>query len=419
MCKFISCGRCDKKFIFLFLGNYLVFFFLFSALDDSGIVPNKDLPKIKNILLYLLLFYIGQSLFVFPEIIINKCIFKKKDQNKTIRNKKSRLSIKYIYNNLIELSQKDKFIIFIMSFVIFIVDVLKVIIIKLFQKSEILISCDIYNTFLLIFLLLFSKSFFKIKYYKHQNISIFIFIITLLIIILFNITFNLKEIYIFLYQICSSFFDAIVGIFIKYLIHYKYFSHFKAAYVFGFINSILLIIVYVIVSFIPCDLSLCDIKYNEKFYIDNILYIYNNLNLKTTVLYIITSIFFGFVSIIYNYVIDYYTVCCFFLVINNRDEILYNIPQNNVNIFLECISYFICLLQLFAILVFQEWIELHFCELDKNIKKNIQDRSDDDLNLNVMDSEELIENQLEEDDNEGINDIKYNENDEEEVNDDN
>ena len=416
MCKFISCGRFDVKIIFLFLGNYLVYFFLLGTLGNSGII--SDFSNINNILLYLLLFYIGQSLFVFPEIIINKCIFKKKDQKKTIRNK-SQLSIKYIYNNLIELSKKDKFLIFIMSFIIFIVDVLKLIIVKTFQKSEIFIFGDIYNTFLLIFLFIFSKSFFKIKYYKHQNISIFIVIIASLIMIPFKITYNLKTIYMFLYQICSSFFDAIIGIFLKNLMHYKYFSHFKAAYVFGFINSILLIIVYVIVSFIPCDLSLCDIKYNEKFYIDNILYIYNNLNLKKLALYIITSILFGFVSIIYNYVIDYYTVCCFFLTIKNRDEILFNNYQNKLNIFLECIDYFICLLDIFAVLVFQEMIELHFCELDKNIKKNIQDRADTDLNLNIMDTEELMENQLEEDDNEEINDIKYKENDEEEVNDDN
>ena len=208
----------------------------------------------------------------------------------------------------------------------------------------------------------------------------------------FKITYNSKTIYMFLYQICSSFFDAIVGIFLKNLMHYKYFSHFKASYVFGFINSVLLIIVYVIVSFIPCDLSLCDIKYNEKLYIDNILYIYNNLNLKKLALYIITSILFGFVSIIYNYVIDYYTVCCFFLYIKNRDEILYSNIQTKLNNFLYIIDSFFNILQLFAILVFQEMIELHFCELDKNTKKNIQDRADDDLNLNVMDSEELIEN---------------------------
>ena len=419
MCKFISCGRFDKKFIFLIFGNFLVYSFIYFILRNLGIISKNDLPNINNILLYLLLFYIGQSLFVFPEIIINKCIFKKKDQNKTIKNNKSLLSIKYIYNNLIELSQKDKFIIFIMSFVIFIVDVWKLIIIKQFHKLEIFINFEIYNAFLSIFLFIFSKSIFKKKYYKHQNISIFLFIITTLIMIPFKITYNLKTIYMFLYQICSSFFDSIVVIFLKYLIHYKYFSHFKTTYVFGFINSILLIIVYVIVSFIPCDLSLCDIKYNEKFYIDNILYIFNNLNLKTIILYILSSILFGFASIIYNYVFDYYTVCCFFLAFNNKEQILYNYPEQNLNIFLECIDHFMSLLQLFGILVFQEWIELHFCELDKNIKKNIQDRSNDDLNLNVMDSEELIENQSEEDDNEEINDIKYNEIDGKEINDDN
>ena len=419
MCKFISCGRFDKKFIFLFFGNFIISNFILSFLIILGIVPNDDFPNNNNILLYLLLFYIGQSLFVFPEIIINKCIFKKKDQIKTIRNK-SVLSIKYIYNNLIELSKKDKFIIFIMSFIIFIVDVLKEIIIKQFQKFEIFINGEINRVFLLIFLYIFSKKFYKIKYYKHQKISIFIIIITILIMIPFRITYNLKTIYLSLYQIISSFFDAIVVIFIKYLMHYKYFSHFKAAYVFGFINSILLIIVYVIVSFIPCDLSLCDIKYNEKFYIDNIFYIYNNLNLKTIILYIITSILFGFVSIIYNYVIDYYTICCFFLTINNKEQVLYNYLPTNSNKFLDFIENFISLLQVFAILVFQEWIELHFCELDKNIKKNIQNRADDDLKLNVMDTEELIQNQLEEeDDNKEINDIQKNEEEENELNDDN
>ena len=94
MCKYISCGKFDKKFFFLFCGNFLIFLLLYSTLFSLGIISNNDSTENLNILFYLLLFYTGQSLFILPEIIINKCIFKEK--NKKVKQK-SQIAITYIY----------------------------------------------------------------------------------------------------------------------------------------------------------------------------------------------------------------------------------------------------------------------------------------------------------------------------------
>ena len=90
----------------------------------------------------------------------------------------------------------------------------------------------------------------------------------------------------------------------------------------------------------------------------------------------------------------------------NKDVILDNIYQEKIdfNIALNCIGYFISFLQLIALLIFKEWIELHFCGLDENIKKNIQVRAVDDLNLDIMNTEDILQKNLE-DNNEEMNAI--------------
>ena len=406
MCKYISCGKFDKKFFFLFCGNFLIFLLLYSTLFSLGIISNNDSTENLNILFYLLLFYTGQSLFILPEIIINKCIFKEK--NKKVKQK-SQIAITYIYTNLIELSQRDKLIIFCMSFVIFIVDFSKLLIIKRFKNPKIEFFSEIYTTFLLLYLYIFSKILYKMKYYKHQKIPILFIVISSLIMTPFKITYNLEMLFLFLYQVICSFLDAMIIIYIKYLMISKYFSHFKATYVFGIINTGLLMIVYIIISFIPCNLNICNIKYNGKNYIDNIFYIFSNLNVKTLILSVLSSILFGFISFIFNYVIELYTVCCIFLVVRNKDELLDSIHLEKIdlNIALKCIDYLITFLQLIAICIFKEWLELHFCGLDENIKSNIQNRAVDDLNIDIMNTEDILQQKLE-GNNEEINDIDNN-----------
>jgi hypothetical protein len=91
MGKWISFS-CKKKYFNLFMINILVTSFLNFFLNEIGIKQDKKLSENYNPFLYLLLNYLGQSLFIIAEIIMNKCIFKSKKQ---IVNH-SELSIEYI-----------------------------------------------------------------------------------------------------------------------------------------------------------------------------------------------------------------------------------------------------------------------------------------------------------------------------------
>lgn len=76
----------------------------------------------------------------------------------------------------------------------------------------------------------------------------------------------------------------------------------------------MLIFAYFIISFIPCNFNLCNLEYNEKYYIDNIIYFFSNLNILKVILFLLSAIFLGLLDIFENYFIDKYNVCYFFLI---------------------------------------------------------------------------------------------------------
>ena len=120
---------------------------------------------------------------------------------------------------------------------------------------------------------------------------------------------------------------------------YKYFSPYKVTYIFGFINSILLVAIYFIVSYIPCNCNyslICDAKDNiyfseyikicnllykdNKYYFDNIYSAFNfvepnNIMIKIIIIILIIfySILLGAFSLLINIVINNYTVLHIFL----------------------------------------------------------------------------------------------------------
>ena len=49
--------------------------------------------------------------------------------------------------------------------------------------------------------------------------------------------------------------------------------------------------------------------------------------------------------------------------------------------------------QIFFILVYQETIELNFCGLDKNLKINIENRAENDLNFTRTESDDIMHNE--------------------------
>ena len=221
---------------------------------------------------------------------------------------------------------------------------------------------------------------------------------------------------------------------------YKYFSPYKATYIFGFINSILLLTIYFIVSNIPCNcyyslicdseeknylnkrINICNLLYNERHYFDNI---YSSFNLGDEIIPKIVFVFFysillGAFSLLINIVINNFTVLHIFLFELNKDYFQSILMYSIIYFYFEkqlgkkhttnfiYISIFIIILifilEIFIVLVFLEYIEFNCCDLNKNTKRNILKRekeesaklnneiNDNNINDSFLSSEDDINN---------------------------
>ena len=279
----------------------------------------------------------------------------------------------------------------------------------------------------IVFIILFMDSFFVMNYYKHQIYSLAFIIITNTILLLISSFLKCSEGGKNTYEIIEDVtghtytFIFFMGIFIllscllsysrvksKVLMYFNYISPYKIIYYYGIIGVILTSIGLVFVTFINCGESedtphkLCyaemvDNNNVTQYYYDNLLKYFEELgniiksdNLKyefyfeiflITPLYIAIN-FFEFlceILIIYylnpNYLLIrenlYYFVIRFIFIIVNKED---------YQKYITLTQFFILqaseLLALLGYLVYFEIIELRFCKLDKDLKKNIANRGD-------------------------------------------
>jgi len=274
MKKFISCGKFNKILLLIII-IYLVLSTTISALLKNIVYKNDKDDKNDSkdqIFFRFLMIYISLILFIIPEIILNKYIFKNKKEISE-STKKQALVINYIFNDLSDrLTLKDNIFIFCVSILTILIDFITLILlISIHEKANEYFQNENYYLSELFFLFLFSILIYKMKFYKHQYFSIIVIIISG--IIRFIIT---REYYveffdkgveffkILLGQLLVSFFESLIFVYNKGLMEYKYFSPYKVCYIFGIVNSLILLIIYIIISFIPCENKLCDIEYNGK-----------------------------------------------------------------------------------------------------------------------------------------------------------
>ena len=260
----ISCGVFDRKYIYFIL-SYALIMILFAT---TLLIINGNLEDVKiykNVLLSLLLSNFGLIFCYIPELITKKLVSDKKEKNinrnnafkfQLFKNEKKKLAIEYIFNDFsTKIAVKDMIFIFICSLLLIVIDYLKIFIQKQNVEEDQLILNEQYNYIQLLFIVIFAYFFYKMRFYKHQIYSILIIIILGIIryiIKIFhyyewkkpNICFDL-----FL-QIIIAIFESIVIIFAKALMEIKYFSPYKVCYTFGIINSIIILILLIIFSFI-------------------------------------------------------------------------------------------------------------------------------------------------------------------------
>ena len=380
MRKYISFGECNKKYLvifFIFLITGSIEYFLIYYIDKitfykSKIRTNKLLPST--------LIYIGQFLCFIP-IIISK---KYNNKKSSAKNYKSPIEIVYIFNNSNNfITFKDKILIIIVCFLTLINDIINILINYLIKIGNILFNQEFYfMEYLLLFLI--SKSIFKLNYYKHQNYSIiFIILFGLLkyLVKLYsekNLVNNYKEIIlVLLLQILQAFIDSYIIGNVKILMEYKYLSPYHICSTFGLINGFITIISYFIVTYIPCNNNFCELIYNNEHYFDNIYSIFDNIYPIEIFLYIYTIFQSGIYQILIYTIVNDFTICHIFLfyqIIEFADSFI-EIFSTNINIVVLYILIICGIFEIFIVLVLLEIIELGFCGLNYNTKRNIKKRA--------------------------------------------
>jgi hypothetical protein len=216
------------------------------------------------------------------------------------------------------------------------------------------------------------KFIFKKTYYKHQKIAILLIIIigaikAIITMIIFD-RFNYKQL---LLEIFIHSGDAIFYGYMKALMEFKYFSPFQCCYIFGIVNTPIILIAYFIISHIPCNNKfLCD----GKKYFDNIYSLFDNFSFNELIFLILECLSEGIgllsINMIMNKFTLYHALIPFhatFCVINLLDN-----ETSKAEVIITSI-YFIA--EIIFILVFLEIIELNFCNLNKNLKRKIEERA--------------------------------------------
>ena len=184
-------------------------------------------------------------------------------------------------------------------------------------------------------------------------------------------------------QIIHSFIDSYTIGNTKILMESKYLSPYLICSTFGLINGLISIIFYFFVTYTPCINSFCELKYNNKYYFDNIYSVFDNISSIEIFLYIYTIFQSGIYQILIYIIINDFTVCHIFLFYQALEfaDSFIEIFNNEINYFIVCILILSGIFEIFIVLILLEIIELEFCGLNYNTKRNIRKRALIESNL--------------------------------------
>ena len=398
---YISFSTIQKKFIYIILFCILIGLFYFPLVLFFNEKDSNNFKINKNKLLQVFLYYLGHLLCFFPSLIIKYKSKRNKISIKNEYNKRDSKIIEYIFNDPSDKLHNFKIKNIIFLFIISLISILGDFLVIFIEEKEYskgitqekknennnkeeykdIFSFEEYYFFEYFFFLIFSISILKVIYYKHQYYSIILLMIFGIFRYLYVINFDIsKKI---LIELIIAFIDCIIYGYIKGLMEYNYFSIYKCCYIFGFINVPIIIIIYFIVSYIPCD-SFCDLEFgkdNPKKYFDNIYSLFTGeINRLEIILYIVYTFVEGGFQLLINETLNRFTIYHILFIIQIIGfiiDILKVKEKIGKLIIIICCGF----IELFFTLVFLEIIELNFCGLNKNLKKNIMNRSIEDSNI--------------------------------------
>ena len=377
--KLITLGECDKNLIYPLFGGiskFIVNLILYFFPDGAELNKHPFMLGINA--------GFGMSLAVFPYIYLERYSESHKKE-KQIKNK-SLEEIKKRNNPKIK---KEKYLII---FLCALMDFVQKVLVFIFHYS---ITNNIW-IFNIVFLNVFTYMLYKTPIYKHHLLSMGI-------MILFGIGLNVVNLYSMKKEdlsilFLSMFIEIIYSMAIvlaKYGMDYKFCSPFEITFYEGIFALIFNIIFLIISTNVPLDKNF---KYNNllkvseykgKKYIDNFYTYTEHLDFIEILLFIVTMIGRVLFNLFSHITIKNFTSSHVILLLI-MGEISLDWAEKKTSDVLITAGIFI--VELFMLLVFCELIELNFCGLEENTKRNIKERAklaQYDQNDDSRDSKEI------------------------------
>ena len=389
----ISLGFFELKYLF-----YCLLILIISLYISYFIYTDKEILICEHLILESLCFFLGYLLNFIPFWISH---IMSNDKKKSIINKlikKNTQFIKYVYYKPKEeyLSIKDFIKIFFISIVVFFTEIIDIIQTKKDNNdddNEIKKYIDNFIIFEYLIVFVITK-YGEEVYYKHHYISFLILIFVEVIKAIYFIIKNLYQtfdIIIIALQIIYSILYGIFFLYIKILMKYNFISPPKCNFMIGIINVPLLIIIYFIISLTPLG------NKDNEYYLDNIFELFKseNFDSKNVIHLLLLTFVYGLYLFIISKIIYEYTIYHIYIPIL-IEYFVENIIQNfeiAEKIFLIS-SFFI---ELIMILIFIEIIEINFCGLNENLKRNIQSRAMTESSLTIENGD--VDSEIDDEDN--------------------
>ena len=354
---------------------------------------------------------IALSLFIPKEKV------KKREKNEEIKEEESSETSskgidsnnhlpKLIHNELKNyLNNRGGIIIFILILILWII-----------EENLVLIYVDIFQDldfwfFELIFISIIFSNHFIFKIYSHQKLSMALSIGVGSILKIYNISISLisedEKIYkkyplvfffvilYFLIILARSYVNTQIKVFMD----LKFITHRTLLMSYGLTGASLCFIAGIIMSFVPCsdnkaiEAFVCKVKYNDNIYYDEIhSYIESSKNMSARLIIIVLGIISFFcnkffytliiknytpIHVIFSFPMQFFiekTFLLIFTAIFFRSHLFSE--ENQLEKFLLDISGDIA--SIIGFLIYLEIIELNFCKLNYNLKKNIISRGEND-----------------------------------------
>ena len=197
----------------------------------------------------------------------------------------------------------------------------------------------------------------------------------------------------------------------KWLIDKKYISASRIFFLYGVVGFFFCLIITTIATFIKCGSQdyyslqgyFCNVKYNNELYLDNFITYFSEFKFtenffqnEIIALGLGAIFFFGYkyccvriiehltpVHIILSFPIYYilnksYLLVLNFIKTNKKESYIRGLGFSRAILYLDFFSDFIMIL---GYLIYLEIIELHFCDYDYNVRRNIFERGDLDADL--------------------------------------